>query len=177
MPGFAGITDVYKTDLGAHMVGPQSEGERITVQGRIFDGAEDLVTDAMVEIWQADHQGNFASGLEARGQSFSGWGRQPTDAQTGIFKFETIKPGRVAWSDGRLQAPFISVWIVARGINLGLHTRMYFADEDAANAQDPVLQMLTNPARRSTLIAARRKDTYLFDINLQGENETIFFDI
>ncbi|MCP4316956.1 MAG: protocatechuate 3,4-dioxygenase subunit alpha [Hyphomicrobiales bacterium] len=101
----------------------------------------------------------------------------PTDMETGIYSFDTIKPGRVPFPDGRLQAPHVSFWIVARGINLGLNTRMYFVDEKAANDEDPVLAMIEHRVRVPTLLAERDGDTYRFDIHLQGENETIFFDI
>jgi protocatechuate 3,4-dioxygenase alpha subunit len=100
---------------------------------------------------------------------------------TGEFRFETIKPGRVPYKDGRTMAPHITFWIVARGINTGLHTRMYFGDEEAANAECPVLARIAHKARVPTLIAQRSEEnglpTYTFDIRLQGDNETVFFDI
>ena len=96
--------------------------------------------------------------------------------ETGECVFETIKPGRVPFPDGRLMAPHITVWIVARGINIGLHTRMYFGDEETANAEDPVLARIEHRVRVPTLIAARDGDTYNFDVHLQGEKETVFFD-
>ena len=99
----------------------------------------------------------------------------------GEYRFETIKPGRVPFIDGRLMAPHITFWIVARGINIGLHTRMYFSDEAAANAADPVLARL-DPARAQTLLAARLADedgrpSFHFDIRLQGDGETVFLDV
>ena len=96
--------------------------------------------------------------------------------ETGECVFETIKPGRVPFPDGRLMAPHITLWIVARGINIGLHTRMYFGDEAEANAEDPILARIEHRVRVPTLIAARDGDTYTFDIHLQGEKETVFFD-
>ncbi|GFE63221.1 protocatechuate 3,4-dioxygenase subunit alpha [Litoreibacter roseus] len=180
VPSFAGLEGMYRgRDLGAQMIRDGVVGERITIQGRIFDGAGEASKDAMVEIWQADSAGRFNSPGdtgEASDPSFSGWGRQPTDGETGLFRFETIKPGAVPWNDGRQQAPHISVWVVARGINLGLHTRIYFSDE-AANADDPLLSMISDTARRSTLVANRSGDTFHFDIHLQGEKETVFFDV
>ncbi len=95
----------------------------------------------------------------------------------GVFKFETIKPGSVPWPDGRVQAPHIAFWIVARGINIGLHTRMYFPDEVEANSNDPVLGRIEQKVRRDTLIASYQEGVYLFDIHLQGEAETVFLDI
>jgi protocatechuate 3,4-dioxygenase alpha subunit len=97
--------------------------------------------------------------------------------QTGEFAFETIKPGRVPFRDGRMMAPHITFWIVARGINIGLQTRMYFGDEQKANEEDPILQRIEHKVRVPTLIARAEGNTYHFDIHLQGENETVFFDI
>ncbi len=104
-----------------------------------------------------------------------------SDFTSGIWRFETIKPGPVVGRDGRLMAPHVNLWVVARGINIGLNTRMYFADEHAANASDPVLNLIEWEVRRKTLIAEREvrgtEVVYRFDIHLQGENETVFFDI
>lgn len=179
-PNFIGNSGVYGEDLGACMVNDRTKGERITVTGRVMDGAGTPLRDALVEIWQADAQGLYNSPAETRGVAdaqFAGWGRQPADAETGAFAFDTVKPGRVPFVDGRPQAPHIGLWIVARGINLGLHTRMYFGDEAAANAEDPVLGRIEHKVRVPTLIAPRDGDTYRFDIHLQGERETVFFDI
>lgn len=184
MPNWCGIGDVYPEDLGRVMVGPKAKGERIAVTGRVLDGSGTPLKDALIEIWQADAAGLHNSPLERRRAAdphFTGWGRQPTDGATGEFRFETIKPGRVPYKDGRLQAPHITFWIVARGINIGLHTRMYFADEDAANAECPVLARVEHKVRVPTLIAPRAEGkggpVYTFDIRLQGEKETVFFDI
>ncbi|MGN6764341.1 MAG: protocatechuate 3,4-dioxygenase subunit alpha, partial [Rhizobiaceae bacterium] len=136
-PNFCGITGVWAEDLGTRLVGPRARGERITVTGRVFDGLEAPVRDCVIEIWQADAAGLHAGGDPRGGADpdFAGWGRCPADPETGLFRFETIKPGRVPFPDGRLQAPHISFWIVARGINIGLNTRLYFGDERAANAE------------------------------------------
>lgn len=104
-------------------------------------------------------------------------GRQPVNQDTAEFCFETVKPAAVPFPDGRPQAPHISFWIVARGINIGLNTRMYFPEEEAANAADPVLARIEHRMRVPTLIAKQSGDTYTFDIYIQGENETVFFDI
>jgi protocatechuate 3,4-dioxygenase alpha subunit len=178
-PNFCGITTVYPDDLGATMVNARTKGERISVRMRVLDGADTPLRDALIEIWQADAAGLYNSPMETRGAAdpnFSGWGRLPTDMETGVCVFETIKPGRVPFRDGRLMAPHLTVWIVARGINLGLHTRMYFGDEAAANAEDPILERIEHKLRVPTLIAPRDGDGYGFDIRLQGENETVFFD-
>ena len=180
VPNFSGIEGIFPEDLGNAMVNDQTRGERITIIGQVFDGTGTPLRDAMLEIWQADGDGLYNSPSELRGTAdpnFAGWGRQPTDMETGTFRFETVKPGRVPLADGRLQAPHVNFWIVARGINLGLNTRMYFADEEAANAEDPILQRVEHKVRVPTLLAGRDGDGYRFDIRLQGDDETIFFDI
>ena len=183
-PNWVEITGVWEGDLGLVLMAPEAKGERILVKGRVFDGAGQPLTDALIEIWQADAAGLYNSPAEKRGAPdphFVGWGRQPTDAQTGEFRFETIKPGRVPYPDGRLMAPHITVWIVARGINIGLQTRMYFGDEVEANAACPVLRRIEHPARAATLVAPLILENglqfYTFDIHLQGHRETVFFDV
>jgi protocatechuate 3,4-dioxygenase alpha subunit len=179
-PNFSGITGVYETDLGVAMVNDKTLGERITLRGRIFDGTGTVLRDALVEIWQADAKGLYNSPSEMRGAAdpnFTGWGRCPTDMETGEYVFGTIKPGRVPYKDGRLMAPHMTLWIVARGINIGLQTRLYFTDEEAANAEDPVLQRIEHRNRVPTLLARKDGSTFHFDIHLQGEKETVFFDI
>lgn len=178
-PNYCEINGIFSEDLGSTMVNDKTEGERISVKMRIFDGTGSVIKDAVIEIWQADANGLYNSPSETRGAAdpnFTGWGRQAADAD-GVITFETIKPGRVTFPDGRSQAPHISLWIVARGINLGLQTRMYFGDEETANAEDPLLTRLEHQNRVATLIAPRSGNTYQFDIHLQGEKETVFFDI
>ncbi|MCY4307192.1 MAG: protocatechuate 3,4-dioxygenase subunit alpha [Rhodobacteraceae bacterium] len=182
-PQMAGLKTIYGGGhLGSKMVNEKTLGIRISISGKIFDGTGTPIKDGIIELWQADAQGLFNSLDETRGepdQNFQGWGRQPTDILTGEFHFDTIKPGRIPYlSTNRLQAPFISIWVAARGINLGLHTRMYFPEEVEANAEDPVLNRLEHQNRVHTLIAEPLEDgVYQFDIVLQGENETVFFDI
>ncbi|WP_265518181.1 protocatechuate 3,4-dioxygenase subunit alpha [Nitratireductor luteus] len=179
-PNFAEITGIFPEDAGKTLVNDKTPGERIVIEGRIIDGQGGVIKDAVVEIWQADHLGLYNSPYEPRGHAdsnFTGWGRCATDMQTGEYRFETIKPGRVPFADGRIQAPHANLWIVARGINIGLQTRLYFSDEAEANAEDPVLSRIEHRARADTLIARRAGDAYTFDIYLQGENETVFFDI
>lgn len=179
-PNFSGIAGVYAEDLGTGMVNDKTKGERITIVGQVIDGSGTPLKDALIEIWQADADGLYNSPSEMRGSAdpnFTGWGRCASDYDSGEFRFETIKPGRVPYKDGRPMAPHVSFWIVARGINLGLHTRMYFGDEEKANAEDPVLARIEHKVRVPTLIAPREGNTYRFDIRLQGEKETVFFDI
>ena len=179
-PNFAGIK-MFGGDLGAEMKLGPVRGEEIRVTGAVIDGTGRAVRDAMVEIWQADAAGLFASANETRGEAdpnFTGWGRCPSDLTTGEFTFDTVKPGPVPWPDGRLQAPHVSMWIVARGINIGLQTRVYFEDEPNANAADPILTRIEHQNRVSTLLARKEGPAqYRFDVHLQGPSETIFFDI
>jgi protocatechuate 3,4-dioxygenase alpha subunit len=154
------------------LVDKSGRGQPIRIEGIIYDGAGDPLRDAMVEIWQPDADGRFNS------PDFFGWGRAVANFDTGLFIFETIRPSPTPWRDGRTQAPHLQVLIFARGINIHLHTRMYFADEVNANEADPVLALVP-AARRRTLIAERAGDsaTYRFVIRLQGEDETVFFDV
>ena len=180
-PNVAGIKQMYGgRDLGADMAGERTKGRRISVVGRVLDGIGAPVRDALVEIWQADHAGLFNSPFETRGDAdpeFPGWGRQAADWETGGFEFKTIRPGRVPYLDGRLQAPHLQIWVAARGINLGLHTRMYFSDEADANSEDPVLNMIAHKSRIPTLMGTVEGDACSFDIRLQGDRETVFFDV
>ncbi len=178
-PNASGIA-IYQGDLGASMKTGPVQGQEITLRGTVFDGEGTPLRDALIEIWQADAAGLFRSANETRGvadPNFLGWGRAATDMTTGGFQFDTVKPGPVPWHDGQMQAPHITMWIVARGINIGLHTRVYFEDE-TANATDPILTQITPPNRAATLIAKKADaGSYQFDIHLQGPNETVFFDI
>ncbi|WP_293449629.1 protocatechuate 3,4-dioxygenase subunit alpha [Planktotalea sp.] len=179
-PNFTGI-DIYGGDLGTSLKTGPVQGQEITIKGTVYDGTGTPLRDAMIEIWQPDSAGLFRSANETRGTSdpnFTGWGRSTGDMNTGEFTFETVKPGAVPFIDGRPQAPHITAWIVARGINIGLHTRIYFEDETDANAADPILTRIEHQNRIPTLLAKPEADgVYRFDIWLQGPTETIFFDI
>lgn len=180
MPNFVGIHGTHAEDLGGRMLNDKAKGERIAIEGHVFDGTGEPLRDCVIEIWQADAAGLYPSPSETRGTAdpnFVGWGRAAADPQSGLYRFETIKPGRVPFPDGRLQAPHVSLWIVARGINLGLNTRMYFSDEAEANAADPILLRIEHRTRVPTLIGTRTGHSYRFDIHLQGPDETVFFDI
>lgn len=164
-----------------NLVTPDASGERIRVEGRVFDGDRQPVPDAMLEIWQADAQGRLNHPQDKRAlpnASFRGFGRCGTKPN-GEYAFDTVKPGPVPGADGKPQAPHILLAIFARGMLLHLYTRIYFDGEDA-NASDPVLAQV--PAdRRNTLMAAREEGSggavYRLDIRLQGESETVFFDV
>ena len=180
-PGAAGF-DIYGHELGGDIAGPIAKGERIRVEGRVIDGTGSPVKDVMLEVWQANAAGSYAhpEGGEVE-DGFRGWGRVISDFETGDWAFETVKPGATAGRNGQIQAPHLNIWIVARGINIGLNTRMYFDDEAAANSSDPILNTIEWENRRATLIASRDASgpvpVYRFDIRLQGEGETVFFDI
>ncbi len=181
-PGAAGF-DIYERELGWDIAGPNAKGERIRVEGLVIDGTGSPVKDVMLEAWQANAEGIYPHPEHAgeTEEGFKGWGRVITDFDTGEWGFDTIKPGRAMGRNGQLMAPHISLWIVARGINVGLNTRLYFDDEAEANATDPVLNVIEWENRRATLIAKREMrdgmPVYRFDITLQGDNETVFFDI
>jgi len=175
-PNFAGISGVYERDIGAQMITGDTAGTRITLVGQVFDGAGEPMRDAMVEAWQADANGLYA-GADGADPQFTGFGRCACDAEDGTFRFDTIKPGAVHWPSGGMQAPHITLWIVARGINIGLHTRAYFADEPG-NADDPVLAQIADKSRVRTLLANTEDALkYRVNIHLQGADETIFFDV
>jgi protocatechuate 3,4-dioxygenase, alpha subunit len=158
---------------------PDISGDRIRIEGSVFDGDGVAVPDCMLEIWQADAQGRFADPQDKRAlpnANFRGFGRCGTDKE-GSFAFDTIKPGAVPDPDGKPQAPHILVAVFARGMLRHLYTRIYFSDE-TANTSDAVLALV--PAdRRATLIARREpgKPLYRLDLRLQGDNETVFFDV
>lgn len=183
-PGAAGF-HLFEKELGTDIAGPNAKGERITVEGTVTDGTGATVKDVLIEVWQANAAGIYASPVDRRADEvedgFRGWGRIISDFSTGLFTFDTIKPGIVPGRNGRPMAPHLNLWIVARGINIGLSTRMYFDDEAEANASDPVINLIEQADRRATLIARREtrdgKPVYRFDIRLQGDGETVFFDV
>ena len=167
-PGQLRVVHSEIDDLGS---GPLEVGlgEKILVCGRVLDGSAEPVSDAIIELWQADSDGTYRNG----------WGRTICD-DNGVFGFDTVKPGRVENSPGNPMAPHLTLWIVARGISIGLHTRVYFDDEEEANKSDAILA-LVDPDRRRTLLSNRSqvdgKTTYTLEIHLQGKNETVFFDV
>jgi protocatechuate 3,4-dioxygenase, alpha subunit len=151
---------------------PQGTPGSFWIRGRLLDGNGDAVPDGLVETWQADNDGRFPGARDAG--PFRGFGRCATGPE-GEFGIHTLKPGRVD-GDGGIQAPHIDVGVFARGILKRLVTRIYFADEAAANQADPVLSRMPESAR-ATLVATVADDGYRFDIRLQGEGETAFFHV
>jgi protocatechuate 3,4-dioxygenase, alpha subunit len=154
--------------------------EAIEIRGTIYDGAGEVVPDAMVEIWQASREGRYDRPTDDRDdlyldEGFSGFGRSGTDGG-GEFSFLTVKPGPVPDPGGQIQAPHVMVSIFARGLLKRLVTRIYFPDEEEANAVDPVLSSIEDRELRRTLIARDEGDSLRFDIHLQGDGQTAFFE-
>jgi protocatechuate 3,4-dioxygenase alpha subunit len=175
IPSFAGVAGIYPEDLGLSPIAENAQGQRITITGSVRDGTGWTLRDAMIESWQADAAGRYP-GQEGADPKVSGFCRFAADGESGEFVLHTVKPGAVMGRDGRPMAPHISLWIVARGINIGLHTRIYFEDED--NSADPLLARIEQRPRVETLIARRTAPgAYRFDIRLQGEGETVFLDL
>lgn len=152
-------------------------GEKIRIAGRVFDGDGAPMRDAMIEIWQADAQGRYAHPRDQRSlpnTAFKGFGRAGTN-DAGEFSFDTIKPGGVPGPNGSTQAPHIAVSVFARGVGNRLITRIYF-DDETANEGDPILALVPSE-RRATLVAKRNGENhYAFDIRIQGDRETVFFE-
>ena len=180
----AGLEPIFAAPLSPAIAGPEANGKRIRVSGTVFDGRGEPMRDAVVEIWQADAHGIYNAPSDPNRDDVDpavhGWGRVSCDLTTGRFTFDTIKPGPVAAADGATMAPHLNLWIVARGINVGLSTRLYFPEDIDAQGADPVLARVEEQ-RRSTLIAKAAGTengaaTYMFDIRVQGDAETVFFD-
>jgi len=172
--GFQQMSSIASGD----MAGADTDGTRIRVEGRVFDAEGAVVPDAMIEVWQADAQGRHAHPADSRGSNagFSGFGRHGTGTDPeNRFIFDMVKPGPIG--DG--QAPHLNLIVFMRGMPLHAYTRIYFPDEAEANAADPVLAVV--PAERRGTLIAQEKDgapgTYVFDIRLRGDKETVFFDV
>lgn len=158
---------------------PDAPGEHILLFGHVYDGNGHLVRDSFLEIWQANHEGVYDTRFDVE-KSFNSFGRTATTFDAGEWTLQTVKPGVVKNAAGVPMAPHINVLLFARGINIHLHTRIYFDDEAQANQDDPVLNLIEQPQRRQTLIAKRCEVNgnlaYRFDMRIQGEGETVFFD-
>jgi protocatechuate 3,4-dioxygenase alpha subunit len=166
-------------DSGPHVVPPDTPGA-IRISGFVYDGDGSLVPDALIETWQADPLGRFAD-LHGYGEpsplpGFRGFARCGQEDGDGSFEIVTVKPGPVPGPGQSTQAPHVDVSVFARGMLHRCVTRIYFADEQAANAADPVLTRIPAP-RRATLLAQPSNAGYSFDIRLQGEGETVFFAV
>jgi len=171
-----GFSWLYRDQLA----GPGVSGERVSISGRILDGDGVPVPDGIIEIWQANTHGKYAHPDDEQNkpaeQGFTGFGRVPTDGE-GRFHFSTIKPGRVPGPNGKLQAPHLEISVFTRGLLRRLITRVYFPEEPS-NAEDFALN-LVELERRATLIAKRiegRPGELKWNVKMQGEDETVFFD-
>lgn len=175
MPTYAGNAGYYDEEIGVSPIEDGAKGDVIEISGSVYDGTGWAMRDALIESWQADASGLYA-GQEGADPKVSGHCRFAADAVTGEFTLRTVKPGKTPSRTGVAQAPHISLWIVARGINIGLQTRIYFEDED--NSADPLLARIEQRPRVDTLVAKKvGEGKYHFDIRLQGEGETVFLDI
>ncbi|WP_180897720.1 protocatechuate 3,4-dioxygenase subunit alpha [Martelella soudanensis] len=175
MPTHAGNGGYYDEEFGTSAFEDGASGEIIEIAGSVYDGVGYALRDALLESWQADSSGRFA-GEDGADPKVSGFCRFAADAESGEFMLRTVKPGAVRHRSGAFQAPHIALWIVARGINIGLQTRIYFDDED--NTADPILARIEYRPRVETLIAKKTgAGKYRFDIRLQGEGETVFLDM
>jgi protocatechuate 3,4-dioxygenase, alpha subunit len=166
------------------LAGPDVVGQRVRIEGRVLDGDGKHIEDALLELWQANVAGRYRHPADDRADvpldpAFNGFGRAVSSFETGEYWFETIKPGRVPDPVGRLQAPHLNLVVQGRGMLNPGFTRIYFADEAEANAEDPILSTVPL-SRRETLVAALLEEaptpTYRFDVRFQGPDETVFFD-
>jgi protocatechuate 3,4-dioxygenase, alpha subunit len=178
---FFGVGLIQASDAQTVLVNEHTEGERVSLEGHVFDGDGEGVSDALVEIWQANAHGRYRHALDSSAArldpAFVGFGRCATDAN-GAFRFDTVKPGAIQGRDGKHHAPHINVTVFARGMLVHAFTRMYFDDDPLE--MDPTLT-LVDASRRGTLVGARSVDdagrvVYQWDIHLQGDRETVFFD-
>ena len=168
-----GMESLYVADIAPSA----APADKVAIQGRVIDGDGKPVNDAILEIWQANANGKYAHPDDTQDKpllpGFLGFGRVPTDEE-GAFRFTTIKPGSLPGPHGLPQAPHLLVAVFMRGLLIHLLTRVYFPDEPA-NADDPVLALVP-AARRGTLIAKKADAGLEWNVILQGENETVFFD-
>jgi protocatechuate 3,4-dioxygenase alpha subunit len=178
--GLYSDNEVYPRLFTGELATPEVSGERIRIEGTVYDGAGDPIPDCMLEFWQADGEGRYRTREGKLNDGFTGFGRIGTD-EVGQYAIDTIMPGRVAGPNGTLQAPHITVLVYMRGMLLHAFTRIYFEDHEAANSEDPILALVPE-GRRATIVAPRRPGKgpialYHFDIQMQGDDETVFFDV
>jgi protocatechuate 3,4-dioxygenase, alpha subunit len=164
---------------GDDLVTPDTVGEPIVIEGRVTDGDGAAVPDCFLELWQADGAGRYPGQPGERSNTtFKGFGRSEAD-EDGRYHFHTVRPGPVPGLEGKMQAPHINVGIFARGVLRRMVTRIYFEGE-TANDTDAILALVPED-RRATLIARRDGEANgtprdVFDVHLQGDDETVFFE-
>ncbi|MFS4437697.1 protocatechuate 3,4-dioxygenase subunit alpha [Paracoccaceae bacterium GXU_MW_L88] len=173
-PDYAGLDPVPYESVGKTTFEAGAKGEEIVLTFRVIDGAGMELKDVLVEIWQADAEGRYP-GQEGADPKVTGFARRSADFDSGIFRLETIKPGAIDRGDGSTEPPHLNLWIVARGVNTGLSTRVYFPEDDLS--ADPLLARIEHKTRIATLVAEKSDEGYHHDIYLQGPKETVFFDI
>lgn len=169
---------------GENVLPAPAGNQRVAIAGTVFDGEREPIEDALIETWQANPAGRYNHPDDTRdielSPGFTGFARAMSEFETGRYRIETVKPGRVPDPEGSFQAPHISVILQARGMLNQLYTRIYFSDEEEANQDDLVLRRLPAP-RRQTLVAQLVEESdppeYRFDIRIQGDDETVFFDV
>ena len=184
IPHQAGF-DIFETNFSNVLVGPETKGERIRIEGRIFDGTGAAGKDVLVEIWQANAAGRYNHPADRQGgkpldPAFRGWGRQPTDFETGLYRFETIKPGRVPAGTGTSRWRRTSTSGSPRAASISGCTRACISPTRRRPTPDPVLNIIEQPVRRETLIAARgarRECRVRVRHPPPGRAETVFFDV
>ena len=167
MPNAIKIKRLYQNDLGEKPFKNKNESELITIEGSVFDGNGIALDDVMLETWQCDEKGEF--------KEESGFARFIPNNLTKKFILKTVKPGSFKGFDGKIHSPFISLSISSRGLNMTLNTRIYFEGDELKN--DPLLSIINNSNVNSLIAKKTKKDSYLFNILLQGKKETIFLDI
>ena len=169
MPNKIKINNLYESDLGEIPFKNKNDSKMITVEGSVFDGNGIALDDVMLETWQCDENGQFFED--------NGFARFIPDKLTKKFKLFTVKPGQVENLDGKNESPHICLSISSRGLNMNLNTRIYFEGDDLIN--DPILSMIkNNKGNIDSLVAKKiKKNVYVFDVFLQGDKETVFFDI
>ena len=165
-PSITGI-NIFKDELGSTPFKNISLNEEINIKGKIYDGNNDPIIDAMIETWQCDENGKYFN--------YQGFSRRVTDFKTGEYQLKTIRPGNQIKEDGKISPSYILFWIVARGMNRPLITRMYFDENEIKS--DVMFKNLSIQDRLKTLIPyTEDKKNFVFDIHLQGKKETIFFE-
>ena len=167
MPNAIKIKKIYQNDLGEIPFKNKNESELITIEGSVFDGNGIALDDVMLETWQCDEKGKF--------KEDRGFARFIPNNLTKKFILKTVKPGPYKGSDGKIHSPYISLFISSRGLNMTLNTRIYFESDELKN--DPLLSIINNHNVNSLIAKKIKNHSYLFDIFLQGEKETIFLDI